>query len=509
MGKRWRILIANRGEIAIRIARTVKELGHIPLGIYTSIDKKSFHRHFMSEDYEVSSYLNIKDIIKAAEELGADAIHPGYGFLSENPEFAKKVRDKGFIFIGPSPEAMELAGDKAMAKKKAEEADVPTLPWAIVKDPEDLRDFARTHGYPVLLKAVAGGGGMGIRIIRSGDDIESLFEQAQKEAENAFGDKRLYVEKYLENPKHIEVQILSDGDKVVHLFERDCSVQRRHQKLLEEAPAPILTNKERMNITEDAVKLMRYIGYTNAGTVEMLFDVKTRKHYFMEINARLQVEHPVTEMITGIDIVAKQIEIALEGSLDLKQDNIRINGHAIEARVNAENPLTMLPSPGTIVDYIEPNGPGIRVDSGVNKGSFIPPEYNPLIAKVIAWGSNREQALKRLERALLEFTITGVETNILLLRKIIQHPVFRKGIHTTKFIEYYGKSITDSILEEEKIHAIAMAIVTMNSTNGFRSALSSITSINNSILHSHRVQALKRRAWAYWTMLRSRVKRRK
>lgn len=511
MGKPLRILIANRGEIAIRIARTVKELGHIPLGIYTSVDKRSLHRHFMYEDYEVSSYLDIKDIIKAAEELGADAIHPGYGFLSENPVFARKVREKHLIFIGPSPEVMELAGDKAMAKKKAEEADVPTLPWCIVKDPSDLRDFAKTYGFPVLLKAVAGGGGMGIRIVRSSDDIDKLFEQAQKEAENAFGDKRLYVEKYLENPKHIEVQILSDGENVVHLFERDCSVQRRHQKLIEEAPAPILTPEARKRITEDAVKLMRYIGYTSAGTVEMLYDMKTGKHYFMEINARLQVEHPVTEMITGIDIVAKQIEIAENNSLDLRQSDIKIHGHAIEARINAENPITMMPSPGTIIDYIEPNGPGIRVDSGVNKGSYIPPDYNPLIAKVIAWGSDRVQALKRLERALLEFTITGVETNILLLRKIIQHPDFRKGIHTTRFMDKYGKDLTNSIIEEEKIHAIAMAVVTMNSTNGFRSTFTNTASAsNNSILfNSRRIQALKRRAWAYWTMFRLSVRRRK
>ena len=506
--KKYRVLIANRGEIAVRIARAVREAGHIPLGIYTSVDKKSFHRLFMEEDYEVSSYLDMDDIIEAAEELGADAIHPGYGFLSENPEFAEKVMKKNLVFIGATPKAMRIAGDKIMAKKIASEIGVPTLPWAIVKDPEDVKDFAKTYGYPAMIKAAGGGGGMGIRIVRSDEEVDNLFEQAEKEVENAFGDKRLYVEKYLENPKHIEVQILSDGDNVVHLFERDCSIQRRYQKIIEEAPAVILTPEERERITSDAVKLMREIGYTNAGTVEMLYDPKTRQHYFMEINARLQVEHPVTEMITGIDIVKEQLNIAFNNKLSFKQDDVKIHGHAIEARINAENPITMLPSPGTIIDYIEPSGPGIRVDSGVNKGYNVPAEYNPLIAKVIAWGSTRSEAIKRLLRALSEFTITGIETNILLLKHILSHPIFDTGLHTTRFLDEYLDEIKRNMLEEERIHAIALAIVTMKSSNGFRALLGPSVVGKVRSVYSHRIQTLKRRAWAYWSILKSRVRRR-
>ncbi len=502
--QRYSILIANRGEIAIRIARSIRELGWIPLGIYTNVDKKSLHRKYMVLDYQVSSYLDIDDIIKAAQELGADAIHPGYGFLSENPEFARRVKKAGLVFIGPSPESMELAGDKVQAKIVAEKAGIPTLPWMIVKDPSDIIEFAKEHGYPVLLKAVSGGGGMGIRLIRSDEEAEKLFEQATKEAENAFGDGRLYVEKFLDNPKHIEVQILSDGDNIIHLYERDCSVQRRHQKLIEEAPAIVLNNKEREQITSDAVKLMKYLGYVNAGTVEMLFDLKTRKHYFMEINARLQVEHPVTEMITGVDIVKQQLLIALENNLPLRQRDVVMHGHAIEVRINAENPISMMPSPGTIEEYIEPNGPGIRVDSGVTKGSVVPSEYNPLIAKLIAWAPSREEAIKRMIRALTEYTITGIETNILLLRNILEHDVFLKALHTTKFLDNHINDIISKIREWEIIQAIAISVVTLRSVNGFRSM---IPAKSLKLKDKHRLLRFKRQAWFYWSALKSRVRR--
>ncbi len=502
----YRVLVCNRGEIAIRIARSVRELGWTPLGVYTQLDKKSLHRRFMEEDYEITSYLEIDDIIEAALELGADAIHPGYGFLSENPLFAKRVVEKGLVFIGPTPEAMELAGDKARAKKAAEEAGVPTLPWRAVSSPEDVVEFAREHGYPVLLKAVGGGGGMGIRVVRSDNEAYDLFEQASIEALNAFGDNRLYVEKYLVDPKHIEVQVVGDGDRVIHLFERDCSVQRRHQKLIEEAPAPILSMEEREAITRDAVKLMEHIGYVNAGTVEFLFDPRTRKHYFIEINARLQVEHPVTEMVTGVDIVKQQLLVALEGRLDIKQRDIVLRGHAIEARVNAENPLTMMPSPGVITDYMEPSGPGIRVDSGVARGSIVPSEYNPLIAKVIAWGCCRSEAIERLKRALSEYTIAGVETNILLLKSILEHSIFASGEHTTRFLDKYMEEVVGRIREWERIHALALAIVSLRSVNGFRSMVPRIQSIER---EPHRLKTLRRRAWIYWSMLRSRVSRRR
>lgn len=506
-----RILIANRGEIAIRIARSVKELGYIPVGIYTAEDKGSLHRKYMTEDVEVPSYLDIDEIINAAIELGADAVHPGYGFLSENPLFSKRVADKGFIFIGPPPEIMVLAGDKVKAKEMATKADVPTLPWMIANDPKDVLEFGREHGYPLMLKAAGGGGGMGIRIVRKKEDVERLFEQARKEAENAFKDPRLYVEPYIENPKHIEVQVLGDGDNHVHLYERDCSIQRRHQKIVEEAPSPVLNNNLRKTITEDAVKFVSYIKYVNAGTVEMLFDMKTKKHYFMEVNARLQVEHPVTEMITGIDIVKQQIIIATEGTLTLKQRRIKINGHSIEVRINAENPITLMPSPGIISAYNEPSGPGIRVDSGVTAGSYVSGEYNPLISKLIVWGTDRIEAINRLKRALNEYLITGIQTNIPLLKAIINHPVFVKGTHTTKFLEKYWKDIEEFIKKKEVLHMVILLALAIKGDSKIRSRIvsgSRFAAYMNGIEHT-RMESIKRRAWLYWAMLKGRVSRKR
>ncbi len=506
-----KILIANRGEIAIRIARSVKEMGYIPLGIYTAEDRGSLHRKFMVEDYEVPSYLDMDEIINAAIELGADAIHPGYGFLSENPVFSRKVLEKGFLFIGPPPKVMEIAGDKVKAKEYAVKAGVPTLPWIIADDPKDVLEFGRDHGYPLMLKAAGGGGGIGIRIIHKPEDVERLFEQARKEAENAFKDPRLYVEPYIEDPKHIEVQILGDGDNYVHLYERDCSIQRRHQKIIEEAPSPILNASLRKSIANDALKLASFIRYVNAGTIEMLYDIRSKKYYFMEINARLQVEHPVTEMITGIDIVKHQIIIATEGSLDLRQRRISIRGHSIEARINAENPVTLMPSPGKIISYQEPGGPGIRVDSGVTSGSYVSGEYNPLIAKVIVWGSNRFEAISRLRRALNEYVITGINTDIPLLKAIIEHPVFIKGIHTTRFLEKYWSEIEEAIRRKEFIHMAVLLALAYKGSTGIRARIisgSRYAAYMNGSEYT-RIEAIKRRAWLYWAMLKGRVKRRK
>ncbi len=505
-----KILIANRGEIAIRIARSVRELGYIPLGIYTEQDSNSLHRRYMAEDARVSSYLDIDDIIRAAEKLGADAIHPGYGFLSENPEFARRVISKGFIFIGPPPEVMEIAGDKIGAKEKAREAGVPTLPWIIAEDPDDIREFARENGYPVMIKAAGGGGGMGIRIVRSEEEVDKLYEQARKEAENAFGDPRLYVEPYIERAKHIEVQILGDGEKVVHLYERDCSVQRRHQKIVEEAPAPALGPKVRESLLRDAVELAKHIGYVNAGTVEMIYDMRRRKYYFMEINARLQVEHCVTEMITGIDIVKEQIRIGFGDPISFNQEDIVPRGHSIEVRVNAENPLTLMPSPGVIKVYREPNGPGIRVDSGVSSGSEVSTEYNPLIAKLIVWGFNRSEALRRLERALNEYLIVGVQTNLPLLKAIIKHPVFRKGYHSTRFIDEHWSDLMASIRRREMLHTALVLAIAYKSSDKLRSKLISSTSYTmyTNGLTDTRMAAIKRKAWIYWVRLRRGVRRR-
>lgn len=506
-----RILVANRGEIAVRIARTIREMGFTPLGIYTPIDKNAFHRRFVDEDYEVSSYLDMDEIIEAATSLGADAIHPGYGFLSENPAFARLVKSKGFIFIGPPPEVMELSGNKVKAKEAAQKAGVPTLPWIEVDDPKDILEFGREHGYPLMLKAVGGGGGMGIRIIEKPEDVKKLFEQAKKEAENAFKDPRLYVEPYITNPKHIEVQILGDGENYVHLYERDCSIQRRHQKIIEEAPSPILKSEERKKITKDAIKLAEYIGYVNAGTIEMLYDMKRRQHFFMEINARLQVEHPVTELITGIDLVKEQIYIALKGRLGLKQRNIKIHGHAIEARINAENPLTMMPSPGQIREYIEPSGPYVRVDSGVTRGSVIPGDYNPLISKLIVWGATRQEAIRRMKRALNEYMILGIQTNIPLLRAIIEHPVFEKGIHTTKFMDQYREELIESIKRREMLHMAILIAIAHKGSGKIKSKLISSSRFAAYMdgIEPARIESLKRRAWIYWALIRSRVSRKR
>jgi acetyl/propionyl-CoA carboxylase alpha subunit len=503
----FRILIANRGEIAIRIARSVRELGYKPIGIYTAIDKDSLHRRFMAEDTDVASYIDIDEVIDAAIRMGADAIHPGYGFLSENPVFAKTVISKGLIFIGPPPEVMELAGDKVRAKEEATKAGIPTLPWMNISDPKDILEFGREHGYPLLIKAVGGGGGMGMRIVREPREAEKYYEQARKETENAFRDPRLYVEPYIEAPKHIEVQILGDGENIIHLYERDCSVQRRYQKIIEEAPASILSSRERKSILSDAVELMRQIGYVSAGTVEMLYDPVKKKHYFMEINARLQVEHPVTEMITGIDIVKHQILIAINGQLELKQNKIKTIGHAIEARINAENPVTLLPSPGTIVSYLEPSGPGVRVDSGVTQGSRVPGEYNPLIAKLIVWGRDRLEAISRLRRALNEYVITGIQTNIPLLKAIVDNPVFRKGAHTTRFIEEESENIKRYIRGIEVIHSVLLSALAYKAPPKVKAKIVSGTRLASYIdgnVHPHR-EAIKRKAWVYWVLLRSRV----
>ncbi len=505
-----KVLIANRGEIAIRIARSLRELKYLPLGIYTELDRDSLHRLYMEEDYRVSSYLNMEEIIEAAEELGADAIHPGYGFLSENPRFAKLVIDRGFIFIGPPPKIMELTGDKIGAKEKAVEAGVPTLPWIVAEDVDDVLEFGREHGYPLMIKAVGGGGGMGIRIVRDEDSVKQLYEQARKEAENAFNDPRLYVEPYVEKAKHIEVQILGDGENIIHLYERDCSVQRRHQKVIEEAPAPTLGAKTRESILQDAVKLMKHIGYVNAGTVEMIYDMRRRKYFFMEINARLQVEHGVTEMITGIDIVKQQVRIAIDNELSLKQEDIRVYGHSIEARINAENPLTLMPSPGVVEEYKEPSGPGIRVDSGISRGRSVSIEYNPLVSKLIVWGINRAEALYRLQRALNEYVITGVQTNIPLLKAILGHPLFRKGYYTTKFIEQSWDDLVKTVRERELLHTALILAIMHKGSEKIRSRLVSSTKYtyySNGSMDT-RISSIKRKAWVYWVTLRRRVGRR-
>lgn len=502
----FNILIANRGEIAIRIARTLIENGLKPIGIYEPEDKESLHRKFMVEDAEVSSYLNIREIIQVAVELGADGIHPGYGFLSENPEFAREVVRKNIVFIGPPPSVMALAGDKIASKIYAEKMEIPTLPWIEVKSPEDVLEFAKTHGYPLIVKAAGGGGGKGTRIIKSEEDVESAVKVARLEAERAFKDPRLYVEPYIEEAKHIEVQVLGDGDNIVHLYERECSVQRRFQKIIEEAPSPSIKENEREKLLEYAINLARGLKYVNAGTVEFLFDVKNREFYFMEINARLQVEHPVTEMITRRDIVKKQVEIAFYSILDLKQSNITREGHAIEARVYAENPFSMEPNSGVIKKYYEPGGPGLRIDSGVAEGIYVSDKYDPMISKVIAWGIDRKMALNRLIRALNEYVIEGIATNIPLLKQLVTSPRFVDASYIVSLFEKEFPVIANRILEDAKLHAVVLSTLIEYGDKSAKNYTMKGSLIEH-VLRSEKVSSIKRHAWYYYVSLKGMLER--
>jgi pyruvate carboxylase subunit A len=500
-----RILIANRGEIAVRIARSIIEMGHTPLGVYTSIDVNSLHRRFVHEDAEVSSYLDIDEIVEAAIHLGADAIHPGYGFLSENSEFARRVINKGLTWIGPSPEAIDRAGDKLGLKETAMKLGIPTLPYTLVRDASDIEEFAREHGYPVILKAAGGGGGIGMRVIHDGSEIESKLELSLMEVGRAFKDTRVYVEPYLDKSKHIEIQVIGDGENVIHLYERECSIQLRYQKIIEEAPSPSISPDERRDIVNTAVELMRALRYDNAGTVEFIFDVKKRRFYLMEVNARIQVEHPVTEMVTGIDIVKMQVEVAFERALGLRQDDISLRGHSIEARIQAVNPLDFSGSPGHITRLIEPSGPGVRVDSGAVAGSYVSIDYNPLISKVIVYGSDRDEALKRLRRALDEYVIEGVQTNIPFIKAVLASEDFKNSTHTTRFVEENMDMLKKKIEEELAAQALATAVVSFVKPD-FNKVFRARRVVERS--PESRVEEVKRRAWTYWSLARSKLKRR-
>lgn len=439
-----RVLIANRGEIAVRIARTLRELGIQSVAVYSEADRQALH--VLTADYAVpigpaessQSYLNMDRLIQAARETGAQAIHPGYGFLSENAEFARRVQEAGLVFIGPNPEAMEVTGDKLQARQRAMKAGVPVIPGTTegLTDAREALEAARQIGFPVLLKAAMGGGGKGMRIVRNEEEFPSLFTLASQEAEAAFGDGRLYVEKYLENPRHVEIQILVDHHgNGVYIGERECSVQRRHQKVIEETPSPVVDDRLRQEMGEAAVALALETGYTNAGTVEFLVDSDGR-FYFLEVNARLQVEHPITEMRFGLDLVEQQLRIAMGQKLPFDQLNLVGLGHAIEARIYAEDPFqNYLPSPGIVRYLVEPGGPGIRVDSGIYQGFEVPVYYDPILSKLIAWGETREQALRRLHRALEEYLILGLQTNIPLHLAVLQDPRFRSGEYDTGLLQ--------------------------------------------------------------------------
>lgn len=439
-----KILIANRGEIALRIIHSCQEMGISTVAVHSTIDRDALHVKLADESVCIGpppsnkSYLNIPNIISAALTRGAEAVHPGYGFLSENARFAQICQDHQLNFIGPAPASILSMGDKSTAKKTMQEAGVPTIPGSkgLITDEVEAKRLAAEIGYPVIIKATAGGGGRGMRFVEEEKDLSRLLAAAQGEAEAAFGNGGVYLEKFIELPRHIEFQILADGyGNVVHLGERDCSIQRRHQKLLEEAPSSVLNDKLRQKMGNAAVKAAKSINYLGAGTVEFLLD-KYNNFYFMEMNTRIQVEHPITEMITGLDLVKEQIAIAQGDKLSFRQRDIELKGHAIECRINAEDPKhDFRPNPGKIIAYLPPGGPGVRMDSFIYPDYEIPPYYDSLIGKLIVWGSDRDTAIKRMKRALRECAITGVKTTIDFHRQILDHPEFLKGNIYTNFIE--------------------------------------------------------------------------
>lgn len=441
-----KILIANRGEIAVRIIRACRELGVRSVAVYSTADKNSLHAQIADEAVCIGppatkdSYLNMNAIIQAAVNTGAQAIHPGFGFLSENAEFARLCEKNNIVFIGPSYKSIEMLGDKAAAKETMAAAGVPVIPGSkgAVSSLDDAKAVAEKAGYPVLVKASAGGGGRGIRRVDEPEELENQITAAQQEAKNFFGDASVYIEKFLINPHHVEIQIIADTHgNYIYLGERDCSMQRRNQKVLEECPSPIVNEELRRRMGEAAVTAARQCGYYNAGTIEFLVD-EEKNFYFMEMNTRIQVEHPITEEVTGFDLVKAQIRVAAGEELGVAQEDIHLNGHAIECRINAENPeLDFRPSPGTIKSLYVPGGPGIRIDSAVYQGYTITPYYDSMISKLIAHGANRDEAIMKMKWALSEFIVEGVETNIDFQLELIKRPEFKNGCYDNGFLNRY------------------------------------------------------------------------
>ncbi|HMC08627.1 MAG TPA: acetyl-CoA carboxylase biotin carboxylase subunit [Actinomycetota bacterium] len=450
-----KLLVANRGEIAVRIFRACRELGVTSVAIYSEIDRDAYHLAFADEAHYVGdtppaeSYLNVERILSVARRSGAGAVHPGYGFLAENPDFARAVIDAGLVWVGPPPEAVAAMGDKVAARRVAAAAGVATVPGTLepAAGPEAIETFAGQYGWPVAVKAIHGGGGRGFRVVRSAGEAAVAFESAAREAGLAFGNRELYLERYLERPRHVEIQVLGDAHgHVLHLGERECSLQRRHQKLIEESPSPVVGAELREEMGAAAVKLCVAAGYSSAGTAEFLLEQTDRgpRFWFLELNTRLQVEHPVTEMVTGLDLVKEMIWVAEGRPLSFTQDDVDLRGHAIECRVNVEDPArNFMPSPGTITAYREPGGPGVRVDAGAGPGQRIPEFYDSLVAKLICYGSDREEAIQRMGRALDEFRIEGVATTLPFHRLVAASEWFRRGDFSTSTVE---QSIDLSVL---------------------------------------------------------------
>ena len=439
-----KVLIANRGEIALRIHRACHELGIQTVAVHSTADAEAMHVRLADESVCIGpppareSYLNPAAILSAATITGADAIHPGYGFLSENADFAAMVEEHGFVFIGPSPAHIRMMGDKIIAKQTAAKFGIPVVPGSDgpVGDAAAALAFARSIGFPVLIKATAGGGGRGMKVARTEAELASALSMAKSEAAAAFGNDQVYLEKYLAHPRHIEIQVFADAHgNVVHLGERDCSLQRKHQKVLEESPSPALNADQRTEIGNTVCQAMRQLGYRNAGTVEFLYE--DGKFYFIEMNTRLQVEHPVTEMVTGLDIVREQIRVAAGNTLPFRQEHVRFHGHAIECRINAEDPETFRPSPGRITSYHAPGGLGVRVDSALYSGYAVPPHYDSMVAKLVVHGTSRNECLMRLRRSLDEYVIDGIETTLPLHRRLIREPAFIDGAYDIHWLEKF------------------------------------------------------------------------
>jgi acetyl-CoA carboxylase biotin carboxylase subunit len=437
-----KLLIANRGEIALRIHRACHEMGIMTVAVHSTADSDAMHVRLADETVCIGpppateSYLNIPNIISAAEIVHADAIHPGYGFLSENAQFAEIVESHGITWVGPKPEHIRIMGDKIEAKRTAAKLGLPLVPGSAgaLESIADAKALAADIGYPVLIKAASGGGGRGMKVVESEDQLESLMSQAASEARAAFGDDTVYMEKYLADPKHIEFQVFGDGEgQAIHIGERDCSIQRRHQKVIEEAPSPVISAEQRADMGEVVRNAMADMGYRGAGTIEFLYE--NGEFYFIEMNTRLQVEHPVTEMISGIDLVREQIRVANGDGLSFKQDEIHLHGHAIECRINAEDPQTFVPSPGLVKNYVAPGGMHVRVDSGLYAGYRVPPFYDSMIAKLIVYGTTRERCIMRLKRALEEFVVEGMKTTVPLHERIVRAPAFEDGNYTIKWLE--------------------------------------------------------------------------
>ncbi len=471
-----KILVANRGEIAVRVMRSAREMGIRTVAVYSEADRLSPHVLYADEAVCIGpppsrdSYLRGDLIVEAAKATGAQGIHPGYGFLSENAAFARLVEEHGLTFIGPTPESIEIMGSKLAAKEAARKFDIPMVPGSdgAISTLEEALEVASRTGYPLLIKASAGGGGKGMRVVEHAGELAEQMERARSEAQSAFGDGSVFIEKFVGSPKHIEVQVLADNyGNTVYLFERECSVQRRHQKVVEEAPSSCLTPEKRKAIGEAAVMVAKSCAYIGAGTVEFLVD-EALNFYFLEMNTRLQVEHPVTEMITGVDLVKEQIRVARGEALSFRQEDLKIHGHAVELRVYAEDPDNQfLPDIGRLQRYRKPEGPGIRVDDGFREGMDIPIYYDPMIAKLIAWADSRDEAIDRLSRAIDEFEISGVKNTLALGRFIINHPAFRQGQFDTHFLQkYFVPGSLSAPTDEQALAAALAAVAAFHAANG-------------------------------------------